>query len=141
MTMIYGVGADLLDISRMSALNGNYADPFFVRTFTSGERDQAASRTDPDAYFATRFAGKEAVFKCLRIDGDLVRLGDIEIITDTFGVPRVKLNGMLQLVAQRKGIQSIHLSLSWDGQYALAFALAVMSSTTRGSSPGNENFQ
>lgn len=122
--MIHGIGTDVLDIDKIKALKADYTDSFFCKAFTDCERDQAFSRTDPDIFFATRFAAKEAVFKCLGIDGNHVRLCDIEIITDSLGIPRVRLCGMLHAVAEQQGIKNIHLSLSWDGPCALAFAIA-----------------
>lgn len=122
--MIYGIGTDLLDITRITNLGTDYNDPFFLKTFTASEREQASGRPDPEVFFATRFAAKEAVFKCFGINGNRVRLDDIEISTDESGVPRVGLHGMLKNIADSEGIIKINLSLSWDGTCALAFAIA-----------------
>lgn len=81
-------------------------------------------RDDPDIYFATRFAAKEAVFKSIGIDGNTVRLDDIEISNNQYGAPEVRLTGELAAIAEKQGIKSIQISLSWDGEYAVAFAVA-----------------
>jgi phosphopantetheine--protein transferase-like protein len=122
--MLYGIGTDILHVKRIAVLNGNYDDPFFKKTFTADERKQAKRRSDPDIYFATRFAAKEAVFKCFGIDGNRIRLNDIEIMTLTTGALKVKLHGKLRVAAKKLGIDTIMVSLSWDGEYALAFAVA-----------------
>lgn len=82
------------------------------------------THTDPALFFATRFAGKEAVFKCFGIDGGSIRLNEIEILTADSGVPRVSLFGALREIAGQKGITAIQISLSYDSEYAVAFALA-----------------
>lgn len=127
--MIYGVGTDILDIQKIKPLDDNYTDPFFLKTFSALERDLAAARPDPDIYYATRFAAKEAVFKSLRLDGNRVRLNEIEIISNSLGAPEVQLRGNLKQIAEQKQIIKINLSLSWDGQYALAFAISEINST------------
>ena len=122
--MVHGIGTDILDLGRIKALGNNWDDPFFQKTFTEQERDQAAARIDPEVFFATRFAAKESVFKCLGMDNSQIRLNDIEISNNEFGVPRVCLLGDLKEIADLKGVKKIHLSLSWDGTHALAFAVA-----------------
>lgn len=122
--MIHGIGTDILEIAKITTMGTDYNDPFFLKTFTKSERDQAAARPDPGVFFATRFAAKEAVFKCFGMDGNRIRLDDIEIITDESGAPGVNLHGMLKKTAENFKITKINLSLSWDGTYAVAFAVA-----------------
>lgn len=122
--MLIGIGTDILNVNKIIDLGNNPTDAFYKTTFTEYEREQAARRSDPEIYFATRFAAKEAVFKCFGIDGNHIRLDEIEIITQATGAVEVQLHGKLHEIAQQKGVQSIRLSLSWDGDYALAFAVA-----------------
>ena len=60
--MIFGVGVDILAVSRISILEKT-EDQFFISVFTDNERSEAASRFDPMAYYAGRFAAKEAVYR------------------------------------------------------------------------------
>lgn len=122
--MMRGIGTDILSVQHLKMLQGKYDDPFFQKTFTRYERDQAMLRDDPIIYFATRFAAKEAVFKSLGLDGNNIRLNDIEITTKESGAPSVKLTGELSIQAKMQGVKAIQISLSWDGDYALAFAVA-----------------
>ena len=120
--MIIGVGSDILAVSRMRDVE---QDAVFLRkAFTEKERAQAAARPKPKYYFCTRFSGKEAVFKALGMDPDQARLNEIEILSDDFGAPRVTLHGRMAAFAQSRGIRQIHLSLSWETDYAVAFAVA-----------------
>ena len=80
------------------------------------------SRPLPLYCFATRFAGKEAVFKAFGVHGDAFRLKDIEILEDESGVPQVFLHGKAAALAEEMGLTRIMISLSYDTDYAAAFA-------------------
>jgi phosphopantetheine--protein transferase-like protein len=119
-----GVGTDILNIQRIRNIFSDVSDPFFKATYTDAERDQALIRPDPVLYFATRFAGKEAVFKCLGIMPAGIRLNEIEILEAETGQPRVTLFGNLKQIAENKGIRDIQVSLSYETDFAIAFAVA-----------------
>ncbi len=89
------------------------------------ERELICSRPLPLYSFATRFAGKEAIFKCFSVHGDTLRLIDIEILETPDGSPIVCLHGKAAELAARKGITNILLSLSYDTDYAVAYATAI----------------
>jgi phosphopantetheine--protein transferase-like protein len=118
--MIAGVGTDILKIDRL----GNFDDAFFEKVYTEYERAEAESRDVPINYYASRFAGKEAVYKC--IGGGNIRLSEVEIRSDADGKPKVTLSGECMSVAIERGIKVIHLSLSYEDDYAIAFAVAEM---------------
>lgn len=122
--MVLGIGTDILKIDRLSPETLVPSDPFFKQTFTADEAEEAATRPVPLHYYATRFAGKEAVFKSLRLHPDGVRLNEIEILNAPDGSPYVILHGRLLKAAADKGIEQIHISLSYDTDYAVAYALA-----------------
>ena len=119
--MIRGVGTDLLDMRRLFPGNLREDDPFFRRTFTAGEIAQGRERGGALSYYAGRFAAKEAVFKALRTSSEGADLGEIEILDDAEGRPCCALRGDM---AARAGENArLHVSLSWDGDWALAFAV------------------
>ena len=130
--MVLGIGTDILKIDRLSPETLTPADSFFKKTFTADEAEEAVGRPNPLHYFATRFAGKEATFKALRLHPDGVRLCEIEILTSLDGSPYVILHGRLLKTAEEKGIDQILLSLSYDTEYAVAYALA------QGEGPGHK---
>jgi holo-[acyl-carrier protein] synthase len=122
--MVLGVGTDILKIGRISDSLTGGSDVFITKTFTPREREEASQRSDPGIYFATRFAGKEAVFKCLGIDSNGIRLNEVEIIGTQTGQPQVVLLGKAKEIATTKRIKRIDISLSYDTDYAVAFAVA-----------------
>ena len=125
--MIVQIGTDIVEIDKLKytvSKEPPASDPFIRRTFTAAEIRLALSRPAPLFFFATRFAGKEAVFKALNITGEDVRLLDIEILSEENGRPYVSLCGSAKEAADRQGIAKVHLSLSYEDNYAVAFAVA-----------------
>lgn len=125
--MIIGIGTDLLQVARIREMYENTSgqfEAFFRRSFTLGEQAEAAQRPDPVRYYAGRFAGKEAVVKCLELDGSDFRLEEIEILTRESGKPTVTLSGKTQEKARNLGVSAIQLSLSHETDYTVAFAVA-----------------
>lgn len=123
--MIIGIGTDILKISNIEHAVSDLSDPFIQKTFTLRELDLICSRQIPLYCFATRFAGKEAVFKSFSVGGNAIRLNEIEILENEIGQPIVILHGNAKNIAKLKNIHSILISLSFDTDYAVAFATAL----------------
>jgi len=121
--MIYGIGADMLSKSRLDDLRGKYDDAFFKKTFTEAEYSTGIARPDPILYFSERFAAKEAVFKAISISGDNFKLRDIETLNDESGKPFVNLYGHTKEHCDNAGVTRLHVSLSNDGGFVIAFAV------------------
>ena len=121
--MVLGIGIDILQIQRIRDILEGDSDSFVNKGFTIKEREQASDRPDPVSYFAMRFAGKEAVFKCFGIHGN-IRLSEIEILDAETGQPQVTLLGKFREIAAEKGVRDVQISLSYENEYAVAFAVA-----------------
>ena len=125
--MIKGIGTDILSIHKLEPIfqKEDYLKDSFVRkTYTASEIALAESRAVPIYCYATRFAGKEAVFKALTVTGEDFHLNEIEILSDETGKPYVTLHGQALLLAQKKEISQILISLSYEDDSALACAIA-----------------
>ncbi|MFS1026843.1 holo-ACP synthase [Enterococcus casseliflavus] len=122
--MIIGIGTDLLSTKRVNTILENGSSIFLNKTYTSEEHEQALSTSNSNHYYATRFAGKEAVFKTLTIAGNHIDLREIEILNNETGIPYVNVTGKLKKVAETKGIKDFKVSFSSDGNYVLAFVIA-----------------
>lgn len=123
--MIHGIGTDILHIKTIAPSVADLDDPFVRSVYTKKELEIIQSRQIPLYCFATRFAGKEAVFKSLGVDGDSLRLNEIEILETSFEQPLVILHGKAKALAASFGITKILLSLSYDTDYAVAYATAL----------------
>jgi holo-[acyl-carrier protein] synthase len=115
--MIIGVGVDTVQISRFEA---KLADTPRLkdRLFLDIETVDASSQT-----LAGRFAAKEAVIKALSGDPAIEWHG-IEVGKESSGKPVVWLHGTTAKIALQAGIRKIHLSISHDGDAAVAFVVA-----------------
>ncbi|WP_419822912.1 holo-ACP synthase [Anoxybacterium hadale] len=122
--LVIGIGTDILHMETLDRRFLQTEDPFYQMTYTEEEQLQGACSNDPSAYFCLRFAGKEAVFKALNTSPDTVRRwNQIEILNRATGAPLVNLYGDVKNAAARAGIKNIHLSLSYDKEYAVAFCV------------------
>jgi holo-[acyl-carrier protein] synthase len=124
MLMFWGVGTDILHISRIGKLGTNFDDPFFRKNFTAAERALASEQDALVSFYAGEFAAKEAVFKSLRINAEGLKWSDIEILMDQNCRPTVSLYGVINEKAKRNSISHIDVSISCDTEYAIAFAVS-----------------
>lgn len=129
--MIFGLGTDSVEIARIETIIARHGDRFLHRVFTADERTHAATRVQLAAYYAKRFAAKEACAKALGTgfrDGLFLR--DIVVVNDPLGRPSLILRGM----AARRAHDlmppghspMLHLSLSDTA--TLAFATVILES-------------
>ena len=121
--MVLGAGTDLLAVERIARYLED-GGAFLHRAYTEAERREAAERPDKALYYAGRFAGKEAVFKCLRELPRAFCWNEIEILTGPCGAPEVHLRGSCLARAREMGIRTLHLSLTNEADLAAAFAVA-----------------
>ena len=77
--------------------------------------------------YAARFAAKEAIYKALSpFIKDEYEYTDYEVIKDEKGKPVVKFNGNLAKIIALQSIKSHDLSLSHEGEYAIATFVCEM---------------
>ena len=126
--MILGVGTDIIDARRIGKSIERHSDKFTGRIFTEAERTAAATTGQPQAYFAKRFAAKEAVYKALSGAG-LSGLGwqQAETLSLPNGAPVMALTGKCKTALEAltpDGYKAqISISLSDEPPYALAFVI------------------
>lgn len=118
---IVGIGVDLVKIARVEALARRWEHRFLQRVYTENERRASFGRAWRYASLAGRFAAKEAVLKALGTGWAAgVSWQDIEVLNDVSGRPIATVQGRTATLAQRAGVRGIHVSLSHDGDYAIA---------------------
>jgi phosphopantetheine--protein transferase-like protein len=121
--VLLGVGTDIINIDRIKALIHDPRDSFFKKTFTNAELERGFQYASPEVFLAGRFAAKEAVFKCFSMDENLIRWNEIEILPDQWGAPQVVLTGMMKKRFQELKATEILVSISYEKEYAVAFAV------------------
>jgi holo-[acyl-carrier protein] synthase len=121
--MIAGLGVDIITISRMRNILETTEKVFLDKVFTPYEQQRSEVRSDRAAYLAMTFAAKEAIFKTFGIGWETgVQFKEIEVQDGEWGEPIPYLTGRFSELALERGISRVLLSLSYDGDYAIAVA-------------------
>lgn len=119
--MIFGIGSDIVKVSRIRALLENKGPAFLAKIFTSSEIAQLSLNIDSSGYIAKRFAAKEAFAKALGTGiGAQVGFHDIEIVKDSKGKPFFKLGKKLD---ELNKMHNFHLSMSDEKEFAIAYVV------------------
>ncbi len=121
--MIKGLGIDLVRIKRIEKMIERWGDSFLEKVFTPGEIKYCNSKSRPAIHFAARFAVKEAVVKMLGGNTAGFNWHDFEVYNDTVGRPELLLSEKIEDVIKKLGIDTIHISISHEREYAVAQAI------------------
>ena len=120
--MIIGIGCDIIEINRVE--KAVKSESFKQRVFTKAEIAYCESRGKQQfASFAARFAAKEAVLKAFGTGLRGGALTDIEVLNDELGCPQMTLTAYHKELAESKGVQKIHVSLSHSKDSAMAYVV------------------
>ena len=114
-----GVGVDIVDVPRF-ALALDRHPRIVARLFTDAERRDARGRPER---LAARFAAKEAVLKTLRAGFGAAPWTSIEVRRDVDGAPTVVLHGRALALANERGVDELHVSLTHTPSSAAAFVV------------------
>jgi holo-[acyl-carrier protein] synthase len=118
-----GIGADVVSASRIQTSLGR-SPAFAGSVFTQGERDYCDARRRPAHHYAARLAAKEAFLKALGLGlWDGVAMTDIEVQRGPGGAPSLALGPTAAAALRRIGGERPLLSLSHDGDVALALVV------------------
>lgn len=121
--MILGLGNDLVSVSRLARSVERSGEAFLRKVYTAEELESAPPPgTRRNEYLAGRWAAKEALAKALGCGiTEHCRLNEICTLNDPGnGRPRLTLSGAARHTAERLGVNSIHLSIAHEHDYAIA---------------------
>ena len=122
--MIIGIGVDLVQISRIDRMLKRWGDRFVRRVFAKNEAELCLGRPRPASALALRFAAKEAFSKAVGLGmRNGIRWRDIEVFHHPSGKPGLRLRGASAEISRKLGAEEIHLSLSDEGRYGMAFVV------------------
>ncbi len=130
--MIYGIGTDILDISRLDKILIRFNKKFIQRIYGIEEIklfNSKFSNPPSNLFLGKRFAVKEAFWKALSpTRGDGVFFREIETLNDNNGKPYLYFSGKTETYIKNKekklnGRFKFDISLSDDPPYVLAFVV------------------
>lgn len=119
--MIVGLGVDITEVDRIQAAMERRGRAFLERLFTPSEIRYCEKHRNRAERFAGRFAAKEAAMKALGTGWARgVRWLDIEVVREPSGKPTLKLSGKTRAIADGLGVKNIAVTITHDGNTALA---------------------
>ena len=123
------VGVDLASISAVERSISTFGQRYVERIFTPHEWESSngAARKTAES-LAARFAAKEATVKVLRPGDEVIPWVSIEVRTDSSGACELLLSGAAAALADSAGLQYFALSMSHEGDMAVAVVVARGSS-------------
>jgi holo-[acyl-carrier protein] synthase len=122
--MLFGIGVDIVEISRFQRLMDRYGERFAQRLLTPGEYEQFRRRHFSLKFLATRFAAKEAASKAMGTGlSQGISFKSIEVENDEHGKPLLRFHGIAAQFIENNRIHQSLLSLSDEKHYAVAMVV------------------
>lgn len=124
--MIYGIGSDIIDTRRIEKAVKVHPIRFAQRLLSKKEMPvwQSLSGKKADNYLAKRWAAKEAFAKaCGTGIRTPVLLPNITLARDALGRPFIETHNALTVWLKQQKITHIHVTLSDDMPYCVAFVV------------------
>lgn len=121
------VGVDIVLTQRVRALLTEHSKSVLARMLTPTELKDCCKEGHLDAQsVAGRLAAKEAAFKALATSDKVLPWLDMEVRSAPGGRPVLRLSGAAQSLADQAGLTTIRISISHDGDYAVAVAVGAV---------------
>ncbi len=122
--MIFGVGTDVVELSRIQATYDRFGEHFVRRLLMDEELELFRRSKFPVRFLAMRFAGKEATVKAMGTGfRHSVWLRDVGIVNNDWGRPLIIWSDRGRGVCEQLGIVAGHVSLTDDAGLVVAFAV------------------
>ena len=119
--MIFGIGADVVEVDRVTRLLQRYGERFARRVLTGSELEGFRTSPNRALFLASRFAVKEAFAKALGTGLRApVLLTSIGVAHDASGRPLLSLAPALQALSDDRGVARHHVTLSHERSIACA---------------------
>jgi holo-[acyl-carrier protein] synthase len=126
--MIYGIGTDIIQISRIEAALSRHGDRFAERILGPQElakyhHRKAKVEARGIRFLATRFAAKEAFSKAIGIGLKMpMTWRAMQTLNASSGKPIVVTSGVLEEFMQKNGLTA-QVSITDEVEYAVAFVI------------------
>lgn len=143
------MGADLVHLPRIEELYHKYGNRFLDKILTSQERlfcTTPVSLKVKIARIGGRIAAKESVVKALGIG--IAMMGNprgvlwphVEVLREERHAPRIKLHEKAADIASQLEIENWLISLTHDGNYAMAIAVGLRQNPMAHAKPSSSSF-
>ncbi len=121
---IIGIGTDIVEQMRISALLERFGQKFVDRILSIEEQKSFERSSNPVSYLAKRFAAKEAVAKAFGTGiGQAFAFNEISVTNLPSGQPTVSFIGRSKEFVDNRNVKEVMISLSDEKAFALAFVV------------------
>jgi holo-[acyl-carrier protein] synthase len=130
--MIYGIGVDVLQFSRIERCYQRFGEHFVGRLLLPAERAQLLLTKRPERFLAMRFAAKEAVVKAMGTGfahGMWIR--DVGIVQNSWGKPEVIYSARGERLRRKLGVGAGHVTLTDEAGLIVAVAVLMAARSRR----------
>jgi holo-[acyl-carrier protein] synthase len=122
--VIVGIGTDLCDVGRIECALERWGERFALRVLVDAEMQRFRRHRKPAAYLAKRFAAKEAMSKALGTGIHYpVNWHGMWVENARSGKPSLRFSGPMAAYLEKRGIETVHLSLTDEIGMACAFVV------------------
>jgi len=124
--MIFGIGTDILELSRIEQVYARYGERFAARLLLDEEQALFAAAKNKPRFLGMRFAAKEAIVKALGTgfaNGIWVR--DVGSVPNALGQPQIIYSARGSEVCKRLGAGAGFLTLSDEAGLIVAVAVLL----------------
>lgn len=124
--MIFGIGTDILKLSRIERVYARYGERFAERLLLDEEQSLFEKSNNKVRFLGMRFAAKEAIAKALGTgfaNGIWVR--DVGSVPNALGQPQVIYSGRGREVCARLGVGEGFLTLTDEAGLIVAVAVLL----------------
>ena len=119
--MIFGIGTDVVEVSRIHASIEKFGDTFARRILSDSEFESYLQSSTQSRFLAKRFAAKEAFAKALGTGiGRGVSFQHFSVSNNADGAPQLALSDYAAELAAKLGVNHIWLSITDEQAYAAA---------------------
>lgn len=123
--MTKGIGVDVVEIRRMREMIRKYGDRFLQKVFTPSEIVFCEKMAAPEIHFAGRWAVKEAFYKALPRECQVLSgWKSVEIVPGASAAPVISVcSGSLKSEMDKCGIERIFSSISHEKQVCVGMVV------------------
>jgi len=118
---IFGIGIDLIEVSRIKQIIARFGERFRNRIFSTREQNFCESQNEKYLSYAARFAAKEAFSKALGTGlRGKISWRDIVVIDNEKSRPELEINGRAKKLLNER---NTFLSITHTENYASAIVI------------------